>query len=79
MTKLERQKGIVKWFSAQKGYGFITSDFGGDIFVHYSAIAVDGYKRLNDNDIVSFEVEKTPKGEKAINVIPIAGQSGAKD
>ncbi|ACR80182.1 MULTISPECIES: cold-shock protein [Kosmotoga] len=55
-------KGTVKWFSGKKGYGFITMDDGGDIFVHFSAIEMDGYKTLNEGQRVEFEIEEGPKG-----------------
>ncbi len=62
-------KGIVKWFSNQKGYGFITPDGGGkDVFVHHSAIQGDGYKTLDEGQAVEFEVTQGPKGEQAANV-----------
>ena len=62
-------KGIVKWFSNQKGYGFITPDGGGkDVFVHHSAIQADGYKTLDEGQQVEFEVTQGPKGEQAANV-----------
>ena len=62
-------KGIVKWFSNQKGYGFITPDGGGkDVFVHHSAIQGDGYKTLDEGQNVEFEVTQGPKGEQAANV-----------
>ena len=62
-------KGIVKWFSNQKGYGFITPDGGGkDVFVHHSAIQGDGYKTLDEGQSVDFEVTQGPKGEQASNV-----------
>ena len=62
-------KGIVKWFSNQKGYGFITPDGGGkDVFVHHSAIQGDGYKTLDEGQAVEFEVTQGPKGEQASNV-----------
>ena len=62
-------KGIVKWFSNQKGYGFITPDGGGkDVFVHHSAIQGDGYKTLDEGQAVQFEVTQGPKGEQASNV-----------
>lgn len=57
-------KGVVKWFNSQKGYGFITDEEGKDVFVHYSNINVDGYKTLNPDDEVEFEIkidEKTGK------------------
>ena len=62
-------KGVVKWFSNQKGYGFITPDGGGkDVFVHHSAIQGDGYKTLDEGQGVEFEVTQGPKGEQASNV-----------
>lgn len=64
-------QGTVKWFNESKGFGFITSEDGTDVFVHYSAIQGDGFKTLAEGDKVSFEVEKGPKGPKAINVTKI--------
>lgn len=61
-------KGKVKWFSNQKGYGFITREDGKDVFVHYSTITGEGYKTLNEGDEVEFEVSQGPKGEQATNV-----------
>ncbi len=60
--------GTVKWFDETKGYGFITSEDGGDIFVHYSSIQGGGFKSLVEGDSVSFEVEQGEKGPKAVNV-----------
>lgn len=63
--------GVVKWFNESKGFGFITSEEGQDVFVHYSAIQGDGFKSLAEGDSVSFETEDGPKGPKAINVTRI--------
>ena len=60
--------GTVKWFSNQKGYGFITTDDGKDIFVHYSAIEGDGFKTLQEGMKVQFEITQGPKGEQATKV-----------
>ena len=60
--------GKVKWFNAEKGYGFITTDEGKDVFVHYSAIQTDGFKTLDDGEVVSFEVVQSDRGEQAANV-----------
>ncbi len=62
------EKGTVKWFNAAKGYGFISRPNGEDVFVHFKAIAGDGYKSLNEGDAVEFDVEKGPKGLQAANV-----------
>ncbi|OUW60182.1 MAG: cold-shock protein [bacterium TMED198] len=64
----DKVKGTVKWFNAVKGYGFIEKDGGGDIFVHFSDIEMDGYKKLEENQPVLFEVKEDDKGEKAVNV-----------
>lgn len=62
-------KGVVKWFSNQKGYGFITPESSGkEVFVHYSAVQGDGYKTLAEGDQVEFEITNGPKGEQATNV-----------
>jgi CspA family cold shock protein len=66
----ERFSGTVKWFNASKGYGFIGRDSGDDVFVHFSAIMAEGYRRLEEGQSVEFSVEEGPKGLQAINVIP---------
>src|SRR5712692_3956729 len=61
-------QGTVKWFNNTKGYGFIGRDDGPDVFVHYSAIAGDGYRTLQEGDPVEFEIVQGPKGPQAANV-----------
>ena len=63
-----KEQGTVKWFNASKGYGFIQRQTGEDVFVHFSAITLDGYKSLNEGQAVEFEVTKGPKGLQAENV-----------
>lgn len=60
--------GTVKWFNESKGYGFISTEEGSDIFVHYSSIQGNGYKTIAEGDSVSFDIEDGPKGRKAVNV-----------
>ena len=62
-------KGTVKWFNDAKGYGFITSEDGTDVFVHHTSIQGNGFKSLAEGEAVSFDVEKGPKGPKAVNVV----------
>jgi CspA family cold shock protein len=64
----ERQRGSIKWFNNTKGYGFIQREQGDDVFVHYSAIQADGYRSLNEGDVVEFEILEGPKGLQAANV-----------
>jgi cold shock protein len=63
-----KEQGTVKWFNASKGYGFVQRQTGEDVFVHFSAITMDGYKSLNEGQAVEFEVKKGPKGLQADNV-----------
>lgn len=62
-------EGKVKWFNPRKGYGFIGTDDGRDVFVHYSSIAGDGFKTLDEGDVVLFEVVQGEKGLRATNVV----------
>jgi cold shock protein len=64
----DRIVGTVKWFNAAKGYGFIGREGGEDVFVHFSALAMDGYRRLDKGQQVEFSVEEGPKGLQAANV-----------
>ena len=64
-------QGTVKWFNAEKGFGFIEQDGGGaDVFVHFSAIQSQGYKSLDENQRVEFDITQGPKGPQAENVVP---------
>ena len=66
---MERFKGTVKWFNAQKGFGFIVPDDGSkDLFVHYSSIKANGFRSLKEGDKVEYEIEQSDKGPKAVNV-----------
>jgi CspA family cold shock protein len=62
------EQGTVKWFNSAKGYGFISRNDGTDVFVHFKSILGEGYRSLNENDSVEFEVEQGAKGLQAINV-----------
>ena len=66
------EKGKVKWFNAEKGFGFIEREGGSDVFVHFSAIAMDGYKTLEEGTEVQFDIVEGMKGAQAANVTPIA-------
>jgi cold shock protein len=63
-------EGTVKWFNARKGYGFIATTDGNDVFVHYSSISSDGYKTLAEGDTVTFDVVQGEKGPRAEKVVP---------
>lgn len=64
-------RGTVKWFSNQKGYGFIAREDGGDVFVHYSAIQEDGYKSLEEGEEVEFDIVEGDRGPQAANVVKL--------
>ena len=66
------QQGTVKWFNAKKGYGFISDEAGNDVFVHFSALNMDGFKELKDGERGEFEVTEGSKGPQAANVGRIA-------
>lgn len=63
--------GTVKWFNAEKGYGFISQESGDDVFVHFSAIQGNGFKTLEEGQNVSFEIEEGPRGMQAANVVKL--------
>jgi CspA family cold shock protein len=65
------QQGTVKWFNAEKGYGFITVEGGEDIFVHFSAIQTDGFKTLEEGQRVSFDITEGNRGAQAANVVKL--------
>ena len=62
-------KGTVKWFSAEKGYGFITGENGGDVFVHFSGIAGVGFISMEEGQAVSYDLTEGPRGMQAVNVV----------
>ena len=62
-------KGTVKWFNESKGFGFIAREDGEDVFVHHTSISGSGFKSLTEGQAVTFDVEKTPKGPRAVNVV----------
>ena len=64
-------KGIVKWFSNEKGYGFVTPENGKDVFVHHSSIKGEGYKSLAEGAQVEFDIVQGPKGEQAANLVKL--------
>jgi len=66
-----KEQGTVKWFSNEKGYGFIRRESGEDVFVHHSAIQAAGFKSLNQGDVVEFNVAKGPKGLQAQEVVKV--------
>jgi cold shock protein len=66
--------GTVKWFNAEKGYGFIRPETGEDVFVHFSAIQASGYRSLTEGQAVEFDIAQGPKGAQAANVRPLERQ-----
>jgi len=66
----DRETGTVKWFNGSKGYGFISRESGDDVFVHSSALLMEGFKTLDEGQRVEFSVEEGPKGLQAVNVTP---------
>ena len=64
--------GKVKWFNAEKGYGFITTDEGKDVFVHYSSIQTDGFRSLEEGQTVTFDIVEGDRGQQAANVTVVA-------
>ena len=68
----DRIQGTVKLFNASKGYGFIAREGGKDVFVHFSAITMDGYRTLNEGDKVEFTIEDSPKGPQAATVVKLS-------
>ena len=66
------QKGTVKWFNAKKGYGFLSDAEGNEVFVHFSALQMDGFKELKDGEEVEFEVVDGTKGPQASNVVRLS-------
>jgi CspA family cold shock protein len=75
---MAKETGVVKWFNAAKGYGFIRRSDGDDVFVHYSAIQMSGYRTLEEGLEVDFEVQEGPKGPQAVNVTAASKAATAK-
>lgn len=73
----ENLRGTVKWFNAQKGYGFIAHAEGADVFVHHSAIVMEGYRTLQEGQLVTYELRDSEKGPIAVNVSCAAAEGSA--
>ncbi len=71
ILEVHTMNGTVKWFNAEKGFGFITAEDGNDVFVHFSQINKDGYKTLEEGEAVTFEMAQGPKGPQAENVTAV--------
>lgn len=72
------ETGVVKWFSESRGYGFITPNRGGDdVFAHYSAIEMDGYRTLREGQLVEFHLEQGPKGPEAYRIRAVVRETGS--
>ena len=76
---MERAHGVVKWFNDSKGYGFITSPSGEDVFVHYSAINGEGFKTLTEGQEVEIDLQTGPKGLQALNVSKLTDMAGTRN
>ncbi|MGE5648399.1 MAG: cold-shock protein [Acidobacteriota bacterium] len=72
---MSKERGVVKWFNAAKGYGFIQRESGEDVFVHFSAIQATGFRTLDNGSQVEFEIKEGPKGLQAENVSKAEGQA----
>ena len=70
--------GTVKWFNADKGFGFITGEDGNDVFAHFSAIQSDGFKTLDEGQAVTFDTEEGPRGLQATNIVKIMNENGPR-
>ena len=71
MEGISMNKGTVKWFNAEKGYGFITGEDGNDVFVHFSAIQAEGFKSLDEGQAVTFDLQQGARGMQAANVVKL--------
>ena len=78
MADQVKDSGTVRWFNAKKGYGFISTEDGRDIFVHYANISSNGYKTLNEGDSVSFNIVEGEKGLRAEDVVSLSDSQGTK-